>query len=351
MTTKFDIIKLKSQAALGNLEAMFILGCDFFYGVGVDVDLQKSHSYLYKASKKGFIPATNFIKTVFADNGESTCLNPDFADSYEAFREICQDADKGKPEALFLKSMGKMSDDTDDFMFKRGVKDMALACEQGYAPALFSLGVVYYNGNRIYGRKEEGLKMILQSAEKEYNPAIKALMRFSPEKAYPIIKRLSQMENPDGDVLFMLSQYYINGVIVKEDINEGIRLQKEAAQKDSVDAMYNLGIYYEHGQNGIEPNIETAVKYYELGSAKGDSDCMNNLGYILEKSDEYPHDYKRAFELYSKAAEQGNGRAYNNLGTCYKRAIGIVQDAHKAINSYEKAIENGCIEGYWNLYL
>ena len=64
--------------------------------------------------------------------------------------------------------------------------------------------------------------MILQSAEKEYNPAIKALMRFSPEKAYPIIKRLSQMENPDGDVLFMLSQYYINGVIVKEDINEGI---------------------------------------------------------------------------------------------------------------------------------
>ena len=79
--------------------------------------------------------------------------------------------------------------------------------------------------------------MILQSAEKEYVPAIKALMGFAPDKAYPIIKRLAQVENPDGDVLFMLSQYFINGVIVEEDTTEGLRLLKEAAQKDSVEAM------------------------------------------------------------------------------------------------------------------
>ena len=148
MTTKFDIIKLKSQAALGNVEAMFILGSNYLYGVGVEVDLMKAHSYLHKASQKGFIPA-QIIELVFADHGESTELDPEFAKGYEMFRSICQDADKGIPEALFFKSMGKMSDDTNDFMFKRGVKDMSLACEQGYAPALYSLGVVYYNGNRI----------------------------------------------------------------------------------------------------------------------------------------------------------------------------------------------------------
>ena len=36
MTTKFDIIKLKSLAALGNVEAMYTLACDYLYGVGVD---------------------------------------------------------------------------------------------------------------------------------------------------------------------------------------------------------------------------------------------------------------------------------------------------------------------------
>lgn len=52
MTTKFDIIKLKSQAAMGNVEAMFILGSNYLYGVGVEVDLVKAHSLLYKASQK-----------------------------------------------------------------------------------------------------------------------------------------------------------------------------------------------------------------------------------------------------------------------------------------------------------
>ena len=45
MTTKFDIVKLKSQATLGNVEAMFILGCNYLYGVGVEVDLNKAHSF------------------------------------------------------------------------------------------------------------------------------------------------------------------------------------------------------------------------------------------------------------------------------------------------------------------
>ena len=54
MTTKFDIIKLKSLAALGNVEAMYTLACDYLYGVGVDVDLIQAHSYLDKAVTKGF---------------------------------------------------------------------------------------------------------------------------------------------------------------------------------------------------------------------------------------------------------------------------------------------------------
>ena len=76
MTTKFDIVKLKSQATLGNVEAMFILGCNYLYGVGVEVDLNKAHSFMHKASQKGFVPAHDFIELVFADKGESTELDP-----------------------------------------------------------------------------------------------------------------------------------------------------------------------------------------------------------------------------------------------------------------------------------
>lgn len=350
MTTKFDIIKLKIQASLGNIEAMFWLGYNYLYGIGADVDLVKAHSYLYKANTKGFIPAKQMIDS-FAGHGESIELDPEFAEFYEFYRKICQDADKGKPEALYFRSMGKMSDDTDDFMFMRGVKDMTLACEQGFAPALFSLGMLYYNGNRIHGRKDEGKQMIFQSAEKEYLPAIKVMMDFAPEKAYPIIMRLSKASNPEGEVLYMLSQYYINGVVVQQDYAEGLRLIKEASDKDFVDAFCALGIIYEHGFLGESPDVVKAVSYYEKGYDKGDVDCMNNLGHILEKSEEFPHDFKRAFELYSEAALAGNGMAFNNLGTCYKKAIGTAQDSQKALDSYIEATEKGCTDGFWNLYL
>ena len=46
MTTKFDIIKLKAQAALGNAEALYKLGVNYLYGISLDVDIEKAHDFL-----------------------------------------------------------------------------------------------------------------------------------------------------------------------------------------------------------------------------------------------------------------------------------------------------------------
>ena len=182
MTTKIDIIKLKTQVALGNVEAMYTLACNYLYGIGVDVDLIKAHSYLEMAVNKGFEPAKGMIEAVFADKGNSAELAPEFKeDIYEAFKSMCQDADKGIPAALHMKSMFRLSDDTDDFRFKRAVKEQELACQQDYVPALCSLGIVYHRGNRIKGKEQEGLSMIMRASEKEYIPALKYMMGVWPE--------------------------------------------------------------------------------------------------------------------------------------------------------------------------
>jgi TPR repeat protein len=77
MTTKYDIIKLKFLAAMGDVEAMYTLATNYLYGIGVEADLERAHSYLEKAVDKGFEPAKGMIETVFADGGakgESCCL-------------------------------------------------------------------------------------------------------------------------------------------------------------------------------------------------------------------------------------------------------------------------------------
>lgn len=352
MTTKFDIIKLKSQVALGNVEAMYILATNYLYGIGVDVDLIQAHSYLKKAMDKGFEPAKGMIETVFADKGQSTELVSEFKEEiYEFFKSMCQNADKGDPGALHLKSMARLSDDTDDFRFKRAVREQELACKQDYVPALFSLGVVYHRGNRIKGKQEEGLSMIMRAAEKEYIPALQYMMGVWPEKVFYIIKKMTEKEDADGEAFHMLSQYYANGTVVDENTQETLRLLEIAAGKKVSDACYNLGVAYEYGKFDIKKDINKAVEYYEKGVALEDADCMINLGVILETSKEYPNDKKRAFELYKKAAEKEKSFAYNNLGTCYKRGIGTEVDKDKALENYTKAAKMGCMEAYWNLYM
>ena len=352
MTTKFDIIKLKSLATMGDVEAMYTLAGDYLYGIGIDVDIEKAHAYFTKAAEKGFTPAIEMLGNVFADGGKSPELESDFAENgYEMVKTMCQCADKGDPGALHLKSWSRLSDKTDDFRFKRAIKDQELACKQDYVPALCSLGIVYHRGNRIKGREQEGLSMILRAAEKEYIPALQYMMHVWPEKVYTIIKNMTEKADADGEAFYMLSQYYANGTVVDENGQETIRLLEIAAEKKVADACYNLGVAYEYGKFDVEKDINKAVKYYEQGVALDAPDCMVNLGCILETSKEYPNDKKRAFELYNKAAEQEKGYAYNNLGTCYKRGIGTEVNIEKALECYTKAAEMGSMEAYWNLYM
>lgn len=206
MTTKLDIIRLKVLAAMGNVNAMCMLGNNYLYGIGVEVDLEKSHSYLYKAAQKGH-PAAKSILDSFADEGRSTRLEPDFARFYEIIRTICREADRGDPQALYARSVLLLKNENNRYMLKRAIKDMTIACKQGYVPAL------------------------------------KALMDYNPRKAYPIIKRQAEADNPNAEVLYMLSRYYLKGEVVCQNTDKGFRLLTNAAQKGSADAMCQLEVF------------------------------------------------------------------------------------------------------------
>ena len=69
---------MKSLAAMGNVDAMYTLGGNYLYGIGVDVDLEQAHSYLEKAAEKGLTAATDLMKNIFADDWKSTELELDF---------------------------------------------------------------------------------------------------------------------------------------------------------------------------------------------------------------------------------------------------------------------------------
>lgn len=349
MTNKLKKIKLKAQAALGNAEALYLLGCEYLY---IEQNLDLAHRYLLKASNKGFSHATELLKYAFADDGNSVQLSECAKDVYEFACKICQAAEKGDPAALHLKNMDKLSDDTDDYMFNRGVSQMKQAADQDYAPAIHALGVVYLKGNRIKGKREEGLKMIEKAAHHEYFPAVRTFANLSPEEAYPLVLNITKKKDAEAEAFSLLSSYYQQGIVVEKDENEAIRLLKIAFEKGDADAAFNLGVTFEHGLMGQKVDIDKAISYYEFGVSKDDTNCMNNLGYIYEKSNKVQDGKERAFRLYMKSAELGDAGAYNNIGTCFKRGIGVEVDAQKAFDNYVTALEKGDgNRAYLNIYL
>ena len=72
--------------------------------------------------------------------------------------------------------------------------------------------------------------------------------------------------------------------------------------------MNNLGIMYQCG-NGVEQNIEEAIKYYKMAVEKGDIDAMYNLGSMYQYGDGVEQNYEEAIELYQELIIQIPGKA------------------------------------------
>lgn len=105
---------------------------------------------------------------------------------------------------------------------------------------------------------------------------------------------------------------------------------------DDMTLMSRAGEYTEEGK------IEEAVRLYEIGIRRGNTDMMVELGYIYVH-DEYPeyYDLEKGLALYEKAASKDNAVAWNNLGYHYQSGVGYPQDIKKALKCFRKSAELG----------
>lgn len=79
---------------------------------------------------------------------------------------------------------------------------------------------------------------------------------------------------------------------------------KNKAEQGNAEAQYSLGVCYRCG-DGVEKNLEEAIKWYK------------------------------------KAAEQGYAKAQYNLGICYYNGDGVIQNNVKALAWVSAAYANG----------
>lgn len=356
MSTRIERIKLKAQASLGDPEALFHLGNDYLYGVGVEPDLNLSHKYLVKATEKGFTPARDLLEHAFADNGRSAQLSEELKDLYEDVCSIFRDADNGDPAALYLKNEGRLSDDTDDYMFNRAVSQMKLAADQDYAPALYALGVVYFRGNRVAGKTEEGLEMLKRAFDKGVKEVAFILGSIFRDGLYGEIRDVEKavacyevgIENGDTDCMNSLGYILETSDEYPRDHKRAFELYKRAADLGDSRGYNNLGACYSNGL-GTERDLEMAFNSYKIAAEHGHAKSQYDLGICYRLGEGTEQNFEKAIEWYLKAIAQGHAGAMCNLGIMYQSGIGVEVDIDKARTYFSMSAEAGNMQGQFCL--
>lgn len=259
-----------------------------------------------------------------------------------------------------------------------GLDDLIALGESGDEAALDRLYMAYLNGDddlEVEADVNEAVRWLKKYAETENSIALFNLalhymkgygMKRDYQKAYETMKAADEMGDEDaadwmeklrglpetiaaaqaGDAqaaadyarFLMENARSLEQAGPGKDYEECLVWAKKAAAKENGDALWILGLAYEHGR-GVAQDLTQAAKYYRQGAELGNASCQNSLGVMYLNGNPMPRDLKQGFEWTRKSALQGHGLAMYNLGRCYQFGHGVADDMSKAIEWYEKSLK------------
>lgn len=321
------------------------LGNEYFYGIhGKESNLDLAYEYFLMAAKKGNQTAATLLDNTFVPGKPE--IKEEMADIYKLMKCMRLAVETGDPQACFFYGVGKLSQESDDYMYRKGLNWVKQAAEKEFPPAMHAYGLELLKGNRIPQDKALGMEYIKKAAIKGETNAISLLYSLGEQDiALDVLNQLVREQNPKA--IALLAEIKLQ----KRNYEEGITLMEQAASLGDKNAMFNVGVIFDNGKY-CEKDPYKAAMWYQKAAELGDAQSMENLGYLLEKGPEELRNEKAAFDLYNKAAENGLNDAWNDVATCYKRGIGIEQSAKKAQEYYLKAAQYGNpAKAYYNLFM
>lgn len=252
----------------------------------------------------------------------------------EAFHEY-QDGDI----AGFLAGLYTYSEEKCDY--KKAFDYATIAAEDDESDGYFVLGALYLNGWGVEKNVNLALDNYKMAAAYGDEGAMNQIgfiymgnddFEENPEQAFYWFNEAAKKGDDVG--MNNLGCCYKNGFGVEEDVEKAAEWFKKSADLGYVDAMIELGDYYQ----GVLVDHKKAKMWYLKAAELGNAEAQNKLGVFYA---DVENDYKEAIKWYKKAIEQDYPNAYRNLGICYRDGNGVKQDLKKAEELFSKASELG----------
>lgn len=193
-----------------------------------------------------------------------------------------------------------------------------------YAPALNDFALMYYQemfstAPRLSSKDLFG--MVKLAADLLYPPAFLTLGIFyeygvyyarDTQKAFKHYKTAVNYSLVEAEVL--LARCYYHGDGIKQDVQTALTWWRKAANRNCLQAQYNLGEYHFRDDKSCftddELNLrdqEEGLKWYNMAAEQNHCPSLNALGYLyLEgRNTATPKDEVRALEFFRRSAVEG----------------------------------------------
>ncbi len=200
-----------------------------------------------------------------------------------------------------------------------------LAAENNYSPAKLQLAKLYLFGTGVpqdnkqaFTWLEAATKILLETDE--HYPETHLMLgnmyyrgmvsditpEYQNHNAYKHFCNAALLKNPNA--LCAVGRMVLLGEVTgeKKDLNLAISYFEQAAEMGNAEAMYELGLINQAGNDSMPKNMENAIALFIQASNLGHSKATYTLGTIAA-------DIKEAVEYYIKAASQNNQDAVVEL--------------------------------------
>ena len=196
---------------------------------------------------------------------------------------------------------------------------------------------------QIYEREEIGKYLDGKEDDDEVlSPVTK--QPFESRALYPVVHVRNTIEHlvESGIIEGELADTWKERMAKKKRSEKKLKKTKENAENGDAGAMYDLGVMYEHGENGLKEVDEEAYKWYKKAANAGNVMGMASAGTYLLNGWGVEENRSEGLIMLVTAANSGSNFACFELGKLYFHGLfGVEVNYASAKHWLEKALAVG----------
>lgn len=316
-----------------NSNAYIRLGLFYFFGKGVERDINKAKENLEIASKLNNPIAFYYLGCLYY-------IEQNYTKAIECFKVSAESND-----SLSIYFLGWIYENGNgvDINFPKAKEYYERAANLNNSLAIFKLGFLYDKGFGVkqnFSRAKEYYEKAASryNIDAIYNLGVLYFCGKGVQKDFYKAKELFELTikygYPEG--YNSLGIMYLYGIAVVKDIPKA-RYYFEIFSKFNSNGSYNLGMLYLF--NLEKPDYLKAIEYFKIASEDNNSYALLLIAIIYISGIGVKQDYQQANHYLKRSAELGNSFAYFQLGLSYLNGYGVEKNFKEAKYYFEVSAE------------